>query len=244
MIEMVIEQFNGRVVDWARSAFAEELRTGFRRSQTFDSFRTRRDLAILGERPRKQLELLAWVLPLQLLSNTPEVIERRNRLTAEEKEAVEQLCADYKTDHEEQFPLHVANIARRRDNEIKEQFNAASRKGNQIIKDIASEWKCDSVGAARGEWGLIFVRDGLRMVVSLKLARNMDLAYDLSLSDQTGAHSIRFHDHYLGVLGVSYGSWFVENAGQFPDKLLAASEFAIWHKREYDKIIEQVHGKQ
>ena len=178
------------------------------------------------------------VLPLQVLPKTTITDERLRSLPEEDVEALEQLRDDYHNDHLRHFAQHVRDVAWKDSKEAKAEFNVASRRGNDLIKKLASGWNCEVAGAARGEWGLIFHRQHLRIAVSLKLGRNMELAYNISISDDVFAISLCFRHHYLGALGIGSSAWIVETANQFPDKLLKATEFALWHKSEYDRMID------
>jgi len=234
------ESFSILKLEWARKQFLSELVSDFQRCRTFDSFRSQRQIEVLLDRPREQLVILARVLPLKILSNHPTNNERLSSLSAKEQEAVEALRNDYEKDHTKHFQQHVLNIARKDHPEVKAEFNAATRNGNNLIKEIAARFNCELAGAARGEWGLIFYEQDLRITLSLKLGRNMELEYYLSISDKAFSRSLCFHDRYLGVLGIGSSEWNVETADQFPDKLVKGAEFALWHKNEYEKIISDI----
>jgi hypothetical protein len=234
----LIERFEHRVLEWARAAFAEEVRSDFRRAQTFDAFQTQRLLTILRHRQQHELETLARVLPLQVFNLTPDSLERRRDLLAEEREIVERFRADYDRDHTEHFSQGVAVLSRMRSRETKQEFNAACSKGEQIVKEIAFQRSCTVAGGARGEWGLVFDLNGLRIVLSLKLARWMELGYFISISSVAPNYRSLFRGQYLADLGIGGGSWRVTSAEELPQRLLKASEFALWHLGEYRNLIE------
>src|SRR4051794_21084781 len=93
------QNLNDLILKWARDQFAYELRSDFQRARNFDSFLSQRQLDVLLDRPKVQLETLAHVLPLNVLNNSPTQNERRSLLPAKEKEAVEKLRMDYDNDH-------------------------------------------------------------------------------------------------------------------------------------------------
>ncbi len=233
-------KFNAAVLEWARLGFAEELRTNFERAEQFDNVRNREMLSVLRRQSAEDLGFLAKVLPLGVFRESPDDINNRNRLPSEERQAVEKLRADFDHEYRVHFYEHTARFARRHDKLIKEQFNIASRKGNAMIKEIASQWEADAVGAARGEWGLILRKDWLKITVSLKLARYMEMGYHVGVSNLTSSERFRFHDSYLGVLGFGMGQWDIETADQFPEKLLRAAEFAMWHVRQYEELLDKI----
>lgn len=121
-----------------------------------------------------------------------------------------------------------------------EQFEIATKQGKKMVKEFASDWKWQVTGAGPGEWGLFQQVNGLRKLVSLNLGRDMFLSYHISISSVDGSHGLRFHDAYLGVLGLCKCEWDVPSADLFPEKLLQARDLAKWHIQEYDKLLEAV----
>jgi hypothetical protein len=233
-----IERFNACVLRWARERFAEELQTDFARAECFDNPRSREMLSVLRKRPVEDLKTLAEVLPLGVLSESPDAIERHNRLSPEVKVVVEKLNTDLDKDYREHFYESVAYLNRKDDKKIKAQFNIASQKGNQMVKEIASRWNCEAAGAARGEWGLILRKDWRRITISLKLARNMELGYGISISNLAASRRIG-GGSYGGLLGFGIGGWDIESAEQFSGKLLKAIDFAWWQVQEFEKLISE-----
>jgi hypothetical protein len=232
-----IERFNSRVLQWARACFEEELQSDFKRVCTFDSAANREIISLLRSQSADDLKILQYVLPTGVFSESPDAINRRKQLGPRERNAVEKLRSDFDQECRKHFQEHVARIARKDDKTVKEQFNLASREGNNIIKNIASELKCEVGSGARGEWGLIFLSSMLRTTVSLDLARNMELGYRVGVFDLSSSRSIRFHDTYLGLLGFGIGQWDVGTADKFPEKIHTAIKFALWHVSEYDKML-------
>src|SRR6266571_4024507 len=98
------EQFESHLLCWAKTSFAEEVRSEFRRAQKFDAPRTREQLSVVRSQPREALEILARVLPLGVLWGTPAALERCTELSLEERAAVETLKAEYGKLH----PTHWA----------------------------------------------------------------------------------------------------------------------------------------
>ena len=167
----------------------------------------------------------------------PEDLKRRAQLPPHEREIVQKFRDDYDRECREHFDEIAQRVARRNDRRVAEQFKAASRKGAQMLPEIASRWGWQNAGAAPGEWGLILQTSRLRFTVSLNLAREMTLSYDIGISDNIDSRSFRFHDNYLGVLGLGRGEWQVASPADFAEKLIHASKFARWHMQEYQKLI-------
>lgn len=239
-MDFFAQEFNARLFEWAKTCFLEEAATGFRRAQKFDALRSQRYLAVLRQRPETDLEILARVLPKQVLFDSPRDVARRNALPPNEKAPVERLHSDLKTDQQEHSSAYIMELAGRHHSEVKREFNVASQIGSELVGEIAKEQECEAVRAARGEWGLIFVRHDVRYCVSVNLTRYMLIDYSLSLSNCNSSYSVRFHDNYLGVLGIGGGEWFVRNAQHFPEQLRKAVDFALWHREEYEKMAENV----
>jgi hypothetical protein len=228
---------NDRVLVWARKQFAEELRSGFARSKCFDSQSSREALSVLQRQSVENLAILAEVLPLGVFWDGPAMVEMRTKLPTHLRPAVEKLRGDYEQEYRMRFYQHVERVYRRHDKDVKKHFNFAVQKGNEIVKEIASQWQCELHSAARGEWGLVFLDNSVRMTLALKLARNMVLNYHVSVSNVSSSRSFRFHDNYLGLLGFGVGEWEMECADQFALKLHNASEFGLWHIREYRQLL-------
>jgi hypothetical protein len=238
MDEFSIERFEHLVLEWARAAFAEEVRSSFQRAQGFDAFQTQRLLTILRERSQAELQLLARVLPLQVFNLSADCLERRRQLPAEEREVVERFRADLDRDRREHFSQGVAVLDRMNKRETKQEFNVACRQGEQIVKEIAVQRSCVAASAARGEWGLIFEVTDLKIVLCLKLARWMELGYSISINSTAPVFRHLFRSEYLADLGIGGGSWNIPSSNEFPHKLQKACEFALWHLGEYRKLIE------
>src|ERR1043166_9476250 len=67
LIHMDLKQeFDSWVLEWARLQFANEINSDFRRSQQFNSPRTKEQLAVLRRQPARLLPVLARVLPLRV----------------------------------------------------------------------------------------------------------------------------------------------------------------------------------
>jgi len=239
MDELYKQRFDAHLLEWARNVFAEELQSDFCRARAFDSPRTSRQLTALRKQPTEQMQILARVLPLQVFGNTPDRQERRSRLLPVERAAVEKLMADYDDADNECWTASVEAIARAGTKHAKAQFVEAAARGSVVASEIASRWKCELATAGRGEWGFIFNRSWGRFVVSIVLGRLRVVGYTLSMFD-AALHSIRFNDHYLGVLGIGAGAWVVDSAAACEKKVLKAADFAYWHLQEYDKIVTEV----
>ena len=232
-------EFNARVLEWAKRTFLDEVHSGFLRSKTFDADRTVEQLTALRKQPLEHLRILAQVLPLRLISETPDAVERRKQLTPEQAQAVEQLRADYDAEWRKHWARSIDRLASANRIEVQREFKTAAKKGKLELKQIASVWNCEAVTAGPGEWGLICRRKWGRFTVSLNLGRAMTLGYTLSVL-ANDLHSIRYQDHYLGVLGVGAGEWNVQSAEDLPVKFEKATSFAKWHLEEYEAIIEQL----
>jgi hypothetical protein len=89
------KRFDAQLLEWARKRFDEEIRSDFARIRAFDSPMTKDHLSVLLQQTPEHLCILARVLPLGVSWETPDAIERRNRLSNDEKEAVEKLRLDY-----------------------------------------------------------------------------------------------------------------------------------------------------
>jgi len=240
MNDLSKERFDARLLEWARSAFVEELQTNFRRASAFDSPEAQRQLVVLRRQPPEHMPVLARVLPLGVWYDVPNAEQLRSRLTHQELLAVEQLRSEYFHQENHEYMLERVEALRRADSpEVKSQFGAAVRIGNAKVREIASQFGYELATAGPGEWGLICARNWGRFTISLNLKRGMTVGYTLGMSDPR-LHRIRFHDNYLLVLGIGYGEWVVESPDYFVGKLLRAVEFANWHLQEYDKLVAQV----
>ncbi len=231
-----VETFERSMLKWAKAAFQQEVRTDFQYISLFDSFASKRLLTILRQRSPEELEVLARVLPLQVLRLTPEAERLREELSARERHAVERLRADYDKDHFDHWADYVQVISRMDTKAGKQEFNAACRNGNVIVNEIASQRGWVPATAARGEWGLVLEKDGLRITLSFKLARWMELDYGISIWDKKNVRCVRSRAQYLGDLGIG-GCWNVPGAREFPEKMIDASNFAIWHWHQYEIIL-------
>jgi len=238
MNKIIAEDFSGALLKWARTQFDKELRSDFQRARTFDSFRSQRDLAVLLDRSKSELEILARVLPLQVLANTPDANKRLRTLRANEIESVEKLQRDRHKDYLKHFDEGLGYLRRFDSLQGRAEFKTACKKGREIIKETARSINCEATGAANGEWGLIFYTAQWRIAVSLNLARWLELSYSISISGKASHHNVCLHHIFLAVLGFGAGSWDIPNSEQFPDKLLKSIEFALWHKSEYERIIQ------
>jgi hypothetical protein len=194
-------------------------------------------MLVLRMQPPDTLDILARVLPLGVFWERPEALVRRASLPRHERRAVEGFRADYNAYCHDHFAEQVTRVTQADDPKVLERFKTASRKGKEMVEQIADQWACNPAHAGPGEWGLLSQREGLRIAVSLNLGRNMSLSYHISMFDVAGSRTIRFHDDYLSVLGLGTGSWAVRPVDHFPDKLLRTSEFARWHVEEYEKLL-------
>jgi hypothetical protein len=238
-----VKRFGELRLAWARAQFAQELRTDFQRARMFDSPLTVEVLSALLRQPREKLRILAEVLPLDVFSEAPPMLERRSRLPDEARTAVEAFRSDYDRVYQEHLYDHVKFISRSDDQEVQRDFRAAARTGNRMVMEIADRWKCGVDGGAPGEWGLIFKRDWGRLTVSLSLSRQMTVAYSVTFFDPA-FNRVRLHDDFLIALGICAGSWIVEGLENFPAKFSQASDFARWHLYEYERIIEKIQSEE
>ncbi len=239
MSDALVQRFSELRLEWARAAFAEELRTDFHRAEAFDSPVSKEALRVLRRQSAQNLQVLANVLPLKVSWETPDAIERRRRLPNEAMKAVETFRADLEREHHEHFCEKLEPLWRANERSVKRSFQASVAIGNRLIMEIGDRWRCGVDGGAPGEWGLIFKRDWGRLTVSMNLSRSMDVRYTIALSDHT-FRTIRPWEDYLTTLGIGAGAWVVESQEAFPDKLWRASDFAWWHLNEYEKIIRKI----
>jgi len=238
------ERFKERRLEWARSQFAQELQTDFRRAARFDHPYTEELISVLRRQPTSSLKLLAQVLPLLVFDEAPDSLDRRDRLPTAARKAVEQYRSDYDREFREHFYERVDFLRRSDDKRIQREFRAAAKAGNKLVMAVADRWKCGVDGGAAGEWGLIFIQDWGRVAVSLNLSRQMTMSYSISISDLTFQKSFCFHDDSLRVLGICAGAWVVESAEAFPQKLSQAADLAWWHLNEYQQIIGEIQGQE
>ena len=235
----LVDKFNSSLLNWAKSAFLEEVRSGFYKAQSLNGLCSRQRVGILREQSAENLQILARVLPLGVWSESPGVDAIRNGLSDDEWKAVESLEAAAVKVYREHWRAGYEHLARQNTAEFREQFRKASKSCIPIVKGIAAKWKCFFTGAGPGEWGLIGERPWGRITVSLTLKRYLDVGYSISICDQQ-FNSIVFHSAYLGVLGIGGSEWANENAQQVPETLIKAGEFIQWHVGEYEYLIEAI----
>lgn len=230
------DEFNERIIEWAREQFLQEIHSNFQRTEQYDGPRVKEHLSTLRMQSPQRLVILARVLPLGVFWETPKAINARGQLKSEEQEAVKKLRADYNEERARNWTQNLENLGRGERPDVKEQFAFATREGNRIQNEIAKEWKWRIARAGPGEWGFITDKKWGRITISLNLAKNMSLSYDLGLANSFG-QSVRFHDHYLMALGIGAGDWSIERVEEFRGKFLKAAQFALWHAKEYQEII-------
>jgi len=244
MSQALVERFRELRLEWARSEFAQELRTDFQRSRKFDSPLTAEVVSVLRRQPPESLKVLAEVLPLDVFTEAPDTLERRSRLADRARRAVERFRSEYDREVGAHFDEGVRFLARRHDKRVQRDFRAAVRTGNGMVMEIADRWKSGVDGGAPGEWGLIFKRDWGRLTVSLNLSRQMTVSYSISLSNPSFSTIGRWHDDFLIALGICGSASIVESPEKFPEKLSQLSDFAWWHLNEYEKIISKIQNEE
>ncbi len=241
MKTVTADEFGKPLLAWARDQFKQEVLSDFQRIQQFDGSRAKMYLDLLRRQSPIQLAILAHVLPLEVLWETPPALERRRKLGVEERAAVEKLWADYKAEHYAHFN---SNVQKRRDArhspEIKQLFRETAKEGSRIHKQIAKEKNLEPATAGPGEWGLIGRRSWGRFVISINLGIvGMSLSYRMAVYNAT-PDVIRDYDHYLRVLGIGAGNWSVKDKSELNEKFVKAADFALWHANEYDVLINSI----
>lgn len=230
------QEFGVPLLAWARDQFTQEVNSDFQRSKQYDGLRVSEHVAVLQKQTPEQLAILSRVLPLGVFWETPDAIKARNQLTIEERQAVEKLRADYKAEHYRNYNQHLEILGREDHPEIKKLFGLAAKEGNGLQEQVGKQWNLVAARAGAGEWGLIGEKSWGRFTVSIHLSRVMTLSYTISIRNGV-RETLRFHDHYLGVLGIGGGDWLVESKDEFIEKFFRASEFALWHAGEYEAIL-------
>jgi hypothetical protein len=231
-----VQEFDALLLKWARDQFIQELSSDFRRSKQYDGLRAKEQLAVIQNQSPEQLAVLSRVLPLGVFWETPNAIKVRKQLTIEERQPVERLRADYHAEHNRNYNQHMELLRREHHPEIKKLFRSATREGNNLQNKIGKQRNLVVARAGAGEWGFIKEQSWGRVTISINLSRFLTLSYMISIKNNLG-ETIRFHDHYLGVLGIGGGDWQIDNENEFGIKFIKACEFALWHAGEYEGLI-------
>jgi hypothetical protein len=239
MRNITAQEFGASLLTWARDQFAQEVRSDFQRTKRYDGLRVKEHLAALHKQTPEQLATLSWVLPLEVFWETPDAVERRSLLSHDERQAVEKLRADYNSERDRNSHQNMEMLRRGERRDIQKLFALAVKEGNRLQERFGKEKNWLIARAGPAEWGLIAGRSWGRVAISINLAKNMTLAYDVGISNSLGVN-IRFHDHYLMVLGIGAGDWVVDSEDDFSDKFLKACEFAAWHAAEYEALANRL----
>jgi hypothetical protein len=229
------------VLDWARNAFAHEIREDFARATSFDGMLSQIVVAPLKRFAPQDLNILAEVLPLGVASTGPSSTALRNQLPPEQRKIVEQFQEMTYTVRSERWAEYSQDIQKVTSESAREEARSIVHVATGEIGTIASQWGFKCVKIDRSTWKLTSLKEWGELSVQFDLGSPLRLHYGIFIYDRTG-NQVRRHDHYLGLLGIGPSEWAIENARECPDRLRKAGEFIRWHVSEYERILQPVFG--
>jgi len=224
------------IVEWARDAFAHEVNTGFSRAQTFDGFLSRLVLSAVHDFHEERLRVLSQILPTGAGSSGPTGTKVFNQLSLPEKQVVEEFRRAVQEAKTAKSSEHSDYITKPQQIEVMNEAERIRKMGVLVVKEIAFKWGYENARIEEALWSLSCAKSWGKFSVQFDLETELELRYGIFVYDSAG-NRLRWHDHYLGVLGLAPSSWAIKSVDECQDKMLKASEFIHWHVCEYERII-------
>jgi len=230
------QKANDAVMAWARNEFANEVQHDLSRAKSFDGMVSQILVEALERFSVEELKVLAEVLPLKVASTGPRATARRNQLPSDQRQLVERLQEVSFKVSSERWKERSEYIHKMNSEDMIDEAKSVANRAASIIKQIASDWGFACRKVERALWRLTAQKNWGELSVQFDLGSTMEFQYFIFALDK-GGQRLRWHDHYLGVLGIGPSAWRIKSADECCDQILARSEFIRWHLNEYDRIL-------
>lgn len=227
------------MVRWSQQAFLHEIQTDFSRARQFDGFISKWNLAAMLRLPPAKIQLLAQALPTGAGDENPVGKKRLELLLPDQKEAVVAYQTNRRMQPSEREDEFARNCLRKKQqrSEAAQIKKVGIKTLKRILRESGVPVKTDAMSASllrvayRKSWG--------ELVVQWDFESAFQFDCRFLVYDENNVN-VRFHDHYLGLLGIAQSAWAVGSESECADKVKIAFEHVVWLLNEYEKIIDEL----